>query len=246
MLRTIKKNRTSMGYTAFLLSMMSAAVMITAGGYSVSAQDYDKSGYCPITKGMTLEYANYDADGRKTASYVMTVSAVSGTLKKGTVTFDQYFYDEDGNPLFDDNAGNLPMEVTVGGPDGTVSRMSEMGKVMKVQDIMSKGDASSVPAGMKVGTAIPDGTIKVRIGKISATISTQNRQVVEQKSITVPAGTFDCFLIKENQVTKQPIGSRTERIETWYAAGIGCVKQAVYDKKGRLDHTQELVSIKFE
>ena len=135
--------------------MMSAAVMITAGGYSVSAQDYDKSGYCPITKGMTLEYANYDADGRKTASYVMTVSAVSGTLKKGTVTFDQYFYDEDGNPLFDDNGGNLPMEVTVGGPDGTVSRMSEMGKVMKVQDIMSKGDASSVPAGMKVGTAIP-------------------------------------------------------------------------------------------
>ena len=52
-----------MGYTAFLLSMMSAAVMITAGGYSVSAQDYDKSGFCPITKGMTLEYANYDADG---------------------------------------------------------------------------------------------------------------------------------------------------------------------------------------
>ena len=40
--------------------------------------------------------------------------------------------------------------------------------------------------------------------------------------------------------------SKTERIETWYAAGIGCIKQAVYDRKGRLDHTQELVSIKFE
>ena len=228
-----------------MFAAMSAAALALAGGYSVSAQDYDKSGYCPITKGMTLEYVNYDADGARTGSFVLKVAAVEGTLSKGTVTFDQYFYDADGKPLFSDNGGNLPMEVTVGGPDGTVSRMSDVGKVMKVQDIMSKGDASSVPSGMKVGTAIPDGTIKVRIGKISATIATQDRQVVEQKSITVPAGTFDCFLIKEEQVTRT-VGSRTERIETWYAAGIGCVRQAVYDRKGRLDHTQELVSIKFE
>lgn len=228
-----------------MFAAMSAAALALAGGYSVSAQDYDKSGYCPITKGMTLEYVNYDADGARTGSFVLKVSAVEGTLSKGTVTFDQYFYDADGKPLFSDNGGNLPMEVTVGGPDGTISRMSDVGKVMKVQDIMSKGDASSVPSGMKVGTAIPDGTIKVRIGKISATIATQDRQVVEQKSITVPAGTFDCFLIKEEQVTRT-VGSRTERIETWYAAGIGCIRQAVYDRKGRLDHTQELVSIKFE
>ena len=227
-----------------MFAAMSAAALALAGGYSVSAQDYDKSGYCPITKGMTLEYVNYDADGARTGSFILKVSAVEGTLSKGTVTFDQYFYDADGKPLFDDNGGNLPMEVTVGGPEGTVSRMSDVGKVMKVQDIMSKGDASSVPAGMKVGTTI-DGTIKVRIGKISATIATQNRQVVEQKSITVPAGTFDCFLIKEEQVTRT-VGSKTERIETWYAAGIGCIRQAVYDRKGRLDHTQELVSIKFE
>lgn len=228
-----------------MFAAMSAAALALAGGYSVSAQDYDKSGYCPITKGMTLEYVNYDADGARMSSFIMKVSAVEGTLSKGTVTFDQYFYDADGKPLFSDNGGNLPMEVTVGGPDGTISRMSDVGKVMKVQDIMSKGDASSVPSGMKVGTAIPDGTIKVRIGKISATIATQDRQVVEQKSITVPAGTFDCFLIKEEQVTRT-VGSRTERIETWYAAGIGCIRQAVYDRKGRLDHTQELVSIKFE
>ena len=228
-----------------MFAVMSAAALALVGGYSVSAQDYDKSGYCPITKGMTLEYVNYDADGARTGSFVLKVSAVEGTLSKGTVTFDQYFYDADGKPLFSDNGGNLPMEVTVGGPDGTVSRMSDVGKVMKVQDIMSKGDASSVPSGMKVGTAIPDGTIKVRIGKISATIATQDRQVVEQKSITVPAGTFDCFLIKEEQVTRT-VGSKTERIETWYAAGIGCIRQAVYDRKGRLDHTQELVSIKFE
>ena len=127
-----------------MFAATSAAALALSGGYSVSAQDYDKSGYCPITKGMTLEYVNYDADGARMSSFIMKVSAVEGTLSKGTVTFDQYFYDADGKPLFSDNGGNLPMEVTVGGPEGTVSRMSDVGKVMKVQDIMSKGDASSV------------------------------------------------------------------------------------------------------
>ena len=46
-----------------MFAAMSAAALALAGGYSVSAQDYDKSGYCPITKGMTLEYVNYDAEG---------------------------------------------------------------------------------------------------------------------------------------------------------------------------------------
>lgn len=224
-------------------AVMSAAAMVLAGGYHVSAQVYDKSGYCPITKGMVLEYANYSPEGEKTSSYVMKVSSVEGNLEKGTVSFDQFFYEGNGNPLFD---GNLPMEVSVGGPEGTVSRMNDLGKVMKVQDIMSKGDASSVPSGIKPGMSIPDGNIIVKVGKISASIVTRNRQAVQQKNITVPAGTFDCFLVEEEQVTSKVVGSKTEKIETWYAAGIGCVKQAVYDRKGRLDHTQELVSIKFE
>lgn len=225
-------------------AVMSAAAMMLAGGYYVSAQDYDKSGYCPITKGMVLEYVNYSPDGAATGSYVLKVTSVSGTLQKGTVMFDQYFYDAAGNPVLGDG-GNLPMEVTVGGPDGTVSRMNDVGKVMKVQDIMSKGDASSVPSGLKTGMSIPDGSLTVKIGRISATLETKNRKVTDHKEITVPAGTFDCFLVQEEQVTKT-VGSKTEKIETWYAAGIGCVKQAVYDRKGRLDHTQELVSIKFE
>ena len=72
------------------------------------------------------------------------------------------------------------MEVTVGGPDGTVSRMSDVGKVMKVQDIMSKGDASSVPSGLKAGMTIPDGKIKVQIGMVSANILTQSRKTAHR------------------------------------------------------------------
>ncbi len=230
--------------TKAMFAVMSAAAIGLTGGYYVSAQEYDKSGFCPITEGMTLEYQNYDAEGRKAGMYVLHVTAVSGTITDGTVSYDQYFYDENGQPLFSvDN--NVPMEVTVGGPEGTVSRLNEVGKLLKVQDVMSKGDASNIPVELQAGTTIPDGKIKVQVGKITAHISTTGRQVTEQKSITVPAGTFDCFLIKEEQATKS-FGTKVENVETWYAKGIGCVKQAVYDRKGRLDHTQELISIKFE
>ena len=226
------------------LSFVFSAVAVMAGGIiSASAQDYDKSGFSPITEGMTLEYLNHDADGSKADTYVLHVREAVGNLQSGTVTFDQYFYDKDGRPLFDDN--NLPMVVTVGGPEGTVSKMSDVGKVMKVQDIMSKGDASNVPSELKVGTTIPDGKIKVQIGKISATITTVNRQVVDHREITVPAGTFDCWLIREEQQTKT-LGTKVDKVETWYARGIGCVKQSVYDRKDRLQHTQELVSMKLD
>lgn len=227
-----------------IISIAFSAAAIMAGGIiSTNAQEYDKSGFSPITVGMTLEYLNHDADGSKADTYVLHVKEAEGNLQSGTVTFDQHFYDKDGQPLFDDN--NLPMVVTVGGPEGTVSKMSDVGKVMKVQDIMSKGDASNVPSELKVGATIPDGKIKVQIGKISATITTVNRQVVDHKEITVPAGTFDCWLIREEQQTKT-LGTKVEKVETWYARGIGCVKQSVYDKKGRLQHTQELVSFKLD
>lgn len=229
----------------YLFSVMSAAFLIATGGYYVRAQDYDKSGFRPMTEGMTLEYVNYDPAGNKIGSYIMHIKTVSGTQEKGTVIVDQYFYDEHGNPLFNDNGGNIPMEVSTGGPDGTISRMDDAGKVLKVQNIMPKGDMVSIPFGIKPGMVIPDGKIKAMVGKVSAVITTENRQVVERRNIEVPAGTFDCLLVEEKQKYKTII-SKTERVETWYAPGIGCVRQSVYDRRGHLNHIQELVSVKFE
>lgn len=39
--------------TKAMFAVMSAAAIGLTGGYYVSAQEYDKSGFCPITEGMT-------------------------------------------------------------------------------------------------------------------------------------------------------------------------------------------------
>ncbi len=228
--------------------MIKAAIiaLVSLCSISVYAQTevlakLDKQGYCPITPGLTLKYANYDEDGKLSSYYVLEVASIEGTLQDGTVVFNQYCYDKDGNELFDDD-NNVPMTITVDA-DGVQSKMDEVSKVMKIQDLMSKGDASSVSAPLKIGQKLADGHVALKIGSMKANLYTNDRNVTDCKTITTKAGTFEnCYLLKEVQKTKT-VFTKTENIETWYALGIGCIKQTVRDSKNRLVSTQELIEI---
>ncbi len=225
------------------------AAVLCCGGFTLRAQEdvlakLDKQGYCPITPGLTLKYANYDEDGEVSSYYILKVASVEGTMQEGTVVFHQYFLDEDGKAMFSGD-NNLPMTIIVNS-EGTFSKMSDAGKVMKIQDLISNGDASSVRPPLTIGTTIPDGHISLSVGKINVSLNTIDRKVTDCQTITVPAGTFcECYQIKEIQKTKT-IFSKTENIETWYALGIGCIKQSAYDDKGRFTQSQELIEITLE
>lgn len=220
---------------------------IIAGTFYVSAQELNKLGYAPLTKGLSLTYANYDDDGEFSGSYIMKVVSanlvITETEKVGEIIFDQHFFDEDNEPVLSGD-NNLQMIVTVG-PEGHFSQMKEFRKLMKVKEAVSKGDASSIPDDIQVGTIIPDGVMNVSAGNMDAKILTSDRKVVREERISTPAGEFDTFVVAENQVTKA-IVSIEYRLETWYAKGIGAVKQVVYDRKGRLKMSQVLTSYKIE
>ena len=222
--------------------LLFTVLAIFAGTFGVFAQELDLQSYAPLTKGLELKYANYDDDGEFSGYYIMKVVDVKGDFKVGELVFDQHFFDEDNEPVFEDN--NLRMAVSVG-PDGHFSKMTEVRKLMKVKEDVSKGDASSIPADIEVGTQIPDGVMNVRVGNMKAKILTSNRVVARQEKVTTPAGEFDAYVVTETQVTKAVV-SAEYRLETWYVRGIGAVKQYAYDKKGRLKMSQELVSYKIE
>lgn len=221
--------------------ILSSILALSVCSLTVSAQDMDTSSFAPLTKGMVLTYHNLDGDGNITSKYIITVSEMEGTFTKGRLVMSQEFFDSKGAPLFKDN--NVPMEVITGGKN-TITKLDDAGKVMKVQDLMSKGDASSIPSVLTVGSVIPDGIVDVNVGMMSAKILTSDRKVTDEKTITTPAGSFKCYLIEENLSTKTII-SKNEDVKTWYAKGIGCVKQEVYDKKGRHTNTQVLQSVSF-
>lgn len=222
-----------------VLTALSLTVLFFLTSFHSFAQNLDRTEYCPITEGIQLKYANYDKNGEIKSYYAFEVTKIEGTVANGHFIFEQEIFDKNDEPLFKENL--IPMDITTN-DSLTISRMKGLSRIMKIQDDVSKGDESSIPSVLNVGMKIPDGKIELHVDKITAYILTQDRKVIDQKTITTKAGTFDCYLIKEKQITKA-VGAKTELVETWYAKGIGTVKQTVYDKKGRLKQSQELISL---
>jgi hypothetical protein len=65
------------------------------------------------------------------------------------------------------------------------------------------------------------------------TINITNRKVVGIESVTVPAGTYNCYKITYDIETKLGIKVSSSAIQ-WMNKGAGSVKTETYDKKGKL------------
>lgn len=197
--------------------------------------------YFPMTVGTELTFTNYDKNGKFDGYYIQKVVRQEGDYLNGSVKYIFSFFDEDRKPFYG-GANEVEMDVKI--ENGTaVATMYEMKKALKAKDVFSKGDVSSIPYDLKVGMKIEDGLFVIKVGSFKATIATDHREVLAQKKITTKAGTFDCFQVKEHQITKVVGRVETTSI-TWYAKNLGSVKQEVYDSKGRLICTQELTGFK--
>jgi hypothetical protein len=71
-----------------------------------------------------------------------------------------------------------------------------------------------------------------------------NRKVEAKESVTVPAGTFDCFKISYNSEIKIGFVKKNYRYITWYAPEVGAVKSEFYSAKGKLEGYSEMTLLK--
>jgi len=106
----------------------------------------------------------------------------------------------------------------------------------------AKGHAPLVPENPAVGQKLDD--CSVEIPGILTTASFSNVRMSRRESVTVPAGTFDCWVLEYATDTKMAIVKSQSRTETWLAKGVGEVKSVTYDKKGKVLSTVELSSVK--
>lgn len=189
----------------------------------------------------TLSYVLTDDNGDFFGKYDLTTAVAEGDMINGHVSMHHYFYDKSNNPLFEQDNNLMVLDLEI--KDGKFfADLGSMKVGMKISDYMAKGDVSSLPSQLSVGQTIPDGHIELKMGIIKGNIVLSQRKVVAFEKVTTKAGTFDCYKITEKQVTKSAGISFVFTITTWYAKGIGCVKQYSYNKKGKKT-TTELVSI---
>ena len=215
-------------------------VALVASLVSLSGQNLDL--FFSVTQGDSFTYTIYSPDGEVEYKYSCTNKEVNGAdLSDASVVYEYQFWEGDGKPLFADE-GKMDMKITLNS-EGTTSYMYDMKKSMAIQDVVTMGDISSLPSELKVGQSVPDGKINIKVKSVGASFLITNRKVVAIGDVTTPAGTFKGYKMEEVQTNKVLVSTKSFRIVTWYAKNIGCVKQEVYDKKGKLLRTLELTSL---
>ncbi|MBO8465698.1 MAG: hypothetical protein IAB93_06860 [Bacteroidetes bacterium] len=107
------------------------------------------------------------------------------------------------------------------------------------------------PISMKPGDALSLKPIKIKIKisiiSMSSEITFDRYECTGRETVTVPAGTFDTYIIEEEITNKAKAfgisNKEKEYSKTWYAPGIGNVKSQTLDKKGRVVSESVLNSI---
>lgn len=124
----------------------------------------------------------------------------------------------------------------------------------KDMDVKISGDFIEMPSNLSPGQTLKDGTLNMLISdkKSGSQMSAfemliKNRKVVAKESMTVPAGTFDCFkisydvsMVTNTMGIKIPINMKA--IE-WISAGKGIIKSETYSKNDKLKGYSVMVKV---
>ena len=211
-------------------------------------------------------YIETDNKGQLTATYYYSVESlkgdgVNGNIKlrveevpvsspKDTVKSAIFYCFKDGELMADITSGMADDLLGSSVDDIIKERGLELSEEQRkevleeVQSILFKttGEIRGIPRYPKVGK-LPDYELSCKISIMSMKVLGQDRKIVGTEKIQTEAGVFDCFIMEETITTKAMMMKEVEKIRSWYAYGIGMVKEASYDKNGKLTSTMVLNTI---
>lgn len=107
----------------------------------------------------------------------------------------------------------------------------------------SEGTQAIMPARMQPGDALPEAHAVVRAGSLKFTVDVTERTVLRNETLTTPAGTFNCVVIREHKVEKGPMYINDRWSLNWYARGIGYIRHDNLDKHMEVEESEVLVRI---
>ena len=225
----------------------------------------------PNPQAAKWSYVETDSNGKQIATIYYSVAsidgdAVNGKLKlrveevpaaspKDAITSFNFYRFKDGefmvdviagfeDHLFgDDRLDNLVHKtIKEKYPDLPEEKMNEVYEEVKSQLLNVSGETRGIPRYPKVGK-LPDYEFYCKIAIISMKVLGQDRKIVGTERIQTEAGAFDCFIMEETITTKSMMMKDVEKIRSWYAYGIGLVKEISYDKSGKLTSTMVLKTV---
>ncbi|PIF01583.1 MAG: hypothetical protein CR994_00655 [Maribacter sp.] len=203
--------------------------------YTLPAQNCGN--YYPMVEGATFEYTNYNKKGKKEgiAKYKVSEVNTSGDVTNATMSIE--LVDEEGKELYKtdykfactDNTVSIDYESLI--PSSTLQQFKDM-------EIDVSGTDLELPNDLSVGQELPDANVAIKVSmngiNMNTTVDMINRKVEKKESVTTPAGTFDCYVIYNDNKMKAMMVNSTMGSRIWYSEGVGMVKQESYKKNGKI------------
>jgi len=189
-------------------------------------------------EGTVLTYENKDAKKKVTGYSKMTVTKVEGDATNCSVSYESMVMDAKKKPIL-----SKPLVMNVQIVNGAVqldpaALVGTMSEGMQVT-----GGSLLLPNNLSVGDIFDDYTVNVAIGPIKSSSAFSGIKVIAEETLDVGGKAIACMVV-ESVVSSRVIGIKTEVVQkVWYGRSIGIIKNESYDKKGKIQTTQELISI---
>lgn len=221
----------------FKAGLSSALLMI----FSQTLMGQDCDNFYLLKKGNSFEMQEFDGKNKLIGTNVVTVKDRKDAGGIAEATMLATHMDAKGK-------SDTPVEFKVK-CDGSVFYMDLQtfaGTLEKQKDMELKidGGFSEMPIkGLNVGDQLKDAVMKMHMiqdgNEMGVMTSTIRRKIESKESVTVPAGTFQCYKISveietvmEMMGMKMP-GGKSLHIE-YFSTGLGTVRSEVFDKSGKL------------
>lgn len=207
------------------------------------------------SKGKQVLTAYYSIDSIEgngvNGSIRMSLEEVPVASPKDTTKSFIFYSFKDGEFIVDVSAG-LEYNIFEGNLDSLIrntikdkyadlseENKKELIKETKNEFIKTSGEIRGIPRYPKVGK-LPDYEFHCKVSIMGIKVRGEERRIVSTERIQTKAGAFDCFILEETISTKSMMMKDVEKIKSWYAYGIGLVKEITYDKNGKLISTMIL------
>ncbi|WP_067151109.1 TapB family protein [Pseudotamlana agarivorans] len=200
------------------------------------------SDYYPTKKGTKYEITHYDKKNKLASKDAYEIIGTSGN----TTTIHVIMTDEKGKETINDSYDMIctgdAVEIDV---NSMISKKMASELAGKDIDLDINGTKMVIPNNLSVGKTLPDNNLEmdIKAGSMDMKfkVKTYNRKVTGKEKVTVPAGTFDCFVLEQETEMHMLITKHTKS-KQWIAEGVGLVKQETYNKKGKFQGKEELTA----
>lgn len=216
--------------------------------------------FYPTTPGVVMNYETKDNKGQVTEQTKDSIAAFSGDIKNGLaivitsnpnsaekldITLKKPMLFKEGEVILDlgslmTNTMQVALQASLLQAGASESDMEEMNKA--IENTKVEGECRGMPLHPTIGMKLPDYEVNLKILFMNSKIKCTDRKITGQETITTAAGTYNCYIIEETVDVSTPGVRQKNTTKSWYARGIGPVKEEIYEKK-KLVSTTELISI---